>query len=73
MRPRILQQLTERQALLLDVIESQGRATSEEWTAMQNISRETASQDFKKMIELRLIERKGKGRSTYYVLAAPES
>lgn len=60
--------LTERQRNILDVISEKGRITSKEATEHWKITRETATTDFNKLIELGLVERKGVGRSTYYVL-----
>ena len=45
-----------------------GRITSEETIKKFNVTRETASQDFRKLLKLGLIERKGSGRATYYIL-----
>jgi len=62
-------QLTTRQREILNLIWERGRITSEEITKKFDITRETANQDFRKLLGLGFIERKGTGRATYYVLA----
>ncbi len=62
-------QLKPRQLEILNLIWERGRITSEEITKKFNITRETANKDFRKLLSLNLIERKGRGRATYYVLA----
>ena len=68
-RPEYRSQLRHRQLGILSLIWERGRITSEETTKKFNITRETANQDFRKLLELGLIERKGTGRATYYILA----
>ena len=68
-RPEHRSQLTSRQLEILNLIWERGRVTSEDITKKFNITRETANQDFRKLLKLGLIERKGIGRATYYVLA----
>jgi ATP-dependent DNA helicase RecG len=67
-RPELRDRLTSRQLKILEVIWQRGRITSEETTKKLAITRETANQDFRKLLELGLIERKGIGRATYYIL-----
>jgi len=67
----VLTQLSPRQRQLLDIIDQHSRITSGEWAARTGISKETANQDFKGLVDLQLIVRMGKGRSTYYVLTRP--
>lgn len=55
---------------ILNFIWERGRITSEEITKKFDITRETANQDFQKLLKLGLIERKGTGRATYYILAS---
>lgn len=67
--PEHRSQLKPRELEILNLIWERGRITSEEATKKFGITRETANQDFRKLLELGLIERKGTGRGTYYVLA----
>jgi ATP-dependent DNA helicase RecG len=66
MTAEVASALREEHRLLLDLIGNQGRLTSREATARLRVSRETANQYFQALIKLRLIERRGTGRSTYY-------
>lgn len=68
-RPEHRSQLEPRQLQILNLIWERGRVTSKDTTKKFNITRETANQDFRKLLNLGLIERKGTGRATYYVLA----
>lgn len=68
LKPEIIALLTERQRKILDIMSKQGRVTSSQATRQWGITRETATTDFNKLIELGIVERKGVGRSTYYVL-----
>ncbi|MHB8111671.1 MAG: ATP-binding protein [Syntrophorhabdaceae bacterium] len=63
-----LSQLTTRQKDILKYILDQGRITSEECTRKFKITRDTANRDFKRLMELGLIEQKGVGRATHYLL-----
>lgn len=64
----ILAQLHQRQQKILDLIGQRRRTSSEECRKEFAVTRETVNQDFRKLIDLGLIERRGTGRSTYYVL-----
>ncbi|MCK4319989.1 DeoR family transcriptional regulator [Candidatus Bathyarchaeota archaeon] len=68
-RPEERSKLKHRQLEILNLIWERGRITSEETTKKFDITRETANQDFRKLLKLGLIERKGTGRATYYILA----
>jgi len=57
-----------RRTKILNFIWEQGRVNSEETTKKFDITRETANQDFRKLLKLGLIEKKGTGRATYYIL-----
>ncbi len=46
-----------------------GKITSGEIQKMFDVSRDTANRYLKKLSKLKLIERHGEGRSTYYVLS----
>ena len=65
----ILSQLTVRQKEILNLIWERERVVSRDIIKNFNITRETANQDFKKLMSLNLIERKGTGRATYYVFS----
>jgi len=67
-RPELRPQLTPRQLEILNLIWKDGRITSQETTKKFDITRETANQEFRKLLKLGLIERKGTGRATYYIL-----
>lgn len=67
--PELKAQLTERQRELLDILAKKGRITSDEHQRKFGITRETANQDFRKLLDLGLIERRGSGRSTHYTLS----
>jgi predicted HTH transcriptional regulator len=62
-----LSRLNLRQRRIIDIIGERGRITSLECIREFGITRETASQDFNRLLELGLITRMGTGRSTYYV------
>lgn len=67
--PEHRSQLKSRQLEIINLIWERGRITSEEITKKFDITRETANKDFRKLLSFNLIERKGRGRATYYVLA----
>jgi ATP-dependent DNA helicase RecG len=67
-KAEVLSKLNKRQVGILDFIHKHKKITSEECTKHFHITRETANQDFKKLIDLHLIIRMGRGRGTYYVL-----
>jgi len=65
----ILKELNPRQRQLIVHIQEHRRISAREYmNSFGVLTRETANQDFKKLISLGLIERKGGGRGTYYVL-----
>ncbi|MEW6457317.1 MAG: DeoR family transcriptional regulator [Acidobacteriota bacterium] len=66
--PSKLAVLNDRQKGILKYLLEHGRIASEECTKYFNITRDTANRDFKRLIEERLIEKKGTGRATHYVL-----
>lgn len=66
--PAILTLLNDRQKGILRYLLEHGRIASEECTKYFNITRDTANRDFKKLIKEGLIEKRGSGRATYYVL-----
>jgi len=52
--------------LILDLIDANGYVTDQLYDAEAQRAKATRSLDFKQLIELGIIERKGRGRSTYY-------
>ena len=63
-----LSRLTTRQKDILKYILDHARINSEECTKSFGITRDTANRDFKRLMELGLIEQKGSGRATHYLL-----
>lgn len=53
---------------LLDFIRQKGFITDWDYAKLTDRAKATRSKDFNKLIELGLIERKGKGKATYYIL-----
>ena len=53
---------------MLKFIREKGFITNQIYAKLVNRAKATRTQDFKKLIDLGLIERKGKGRATYYTL-----
>ncbi len=53
---------------LLEFIKEKGFITDRDYAKLVSRARATRALDFQKLIDLGLIERKGKGRATYYVL-----
>jgi len=53
---------------ILEYIQKKGFITDQEYAKLTDRSKATRALDFQKLIELGLIERRGKGRATYYVL-----
>jgi len=67
-QPEIREQLTSRQIDIINLAFEQKKVTSQEIRNKFKITRETANQDFTKLLGLGLLVRKGTGRATYYVL-----
>lgn len=53
---------------ILEYIKEKGFITDRDYARLVDRAKATRALDFKKLIELGLIERKGKGKATYYVL-----
>jgi len=53
---------------ILEFIKEKGFITDRDYAKLTGRAKATRALDFQKLIELGLIERKGKGRATYYVL-----
>lgn len=60
--------LNEREKVIISRLEKDGKITSGEVQKMFNVSRDTANRYLKKLLSLKLIEKHGEGKSTYYVL-----
>jgi predicted HTH transcriptional regulator len=63
-----LSQLIKRQKDILKYILDHARINSEECTREFAITRDTANRDFKRLMDLDLIEQRGPGRATHYIL-----
>lgn len=61
-------QLQQYHVKMLEYIREKGFITDQEYGTLTDRAKATRALDFQKLIELGLIERKGKGRATYYVL-----
>ncbi len=61
-------ELNERQRRTIKYMKQHVRITSGEYQKMFNVSRQTVNRDTSKLINYGLIERKGRGKETYYVL-----
>lgn len=69
--PKIVSPQTQLQSYhvkILEVIREKGFITNREYSRVTDRAKATRIQDFNRLIRLGLIERKGKGRATYYVL-----
>jgi len=53
---------------LLDVIREKGFITDRDYAELTDRAKATRTLDFQKLLDLKLIKRKGKGKATYYVL-----
>jgi Fic family protein len=53
---------------VLDFIKEKGFIADKDYAKLTNRAKATRALDFQKLLEFGLIERKGKGRATYYVL-----
>ena len=53
---------------IIEYIRKEGFIADRDYTKLVSRAKATRTQDFKKLQELELIERKGKGKATYYIL-----
>jgi len=53
---------------ILDFIKDKGFITNKDYVQMTNRAKATRALDFKKLLKMKLIIRKGKGKATYYKL-----
>jgi len=61
-------ELNERQKKALEFIKERGKITNREYRQLTGISHEGVKKDLKILIKKNLITRRGKGRSTFYIL-----
>ena len=61
-------QLQQYHIKILEYIRKKGFIADQEYAKLTDRAKATRALDFQKLIELGLIERKGKGRATYYIL-----
>ena len=54
---------------MLDFIREKGFITGSDYAKLTDRAKATRTKDFKKLIEMGLIDRRGKGKATYYVLS----
>jgi len=66
--PDLLAELGKRQKEMVELIRSRRRITRSECAENFKISRNTAKRDLKKLMDVGIVERRGSGPSTYYVL-----
>jgi predicted HTH transcriptional regulator len=60
--------LNKRQMLIVEKIIADGKITNKDIKELFGLSDTSAKNEISKLIDLEVIERKGKGRSTHYVL-----
>lgn len=60
--------LTEKQTKIIEHLISTGRITSRDIQNMFQISRQSAHKEIKKLIELNIVDQKGTGKATYYII-----
>ncbi len=53
---------------ILEYIQKNGYITDRDYTRLTDRAKATRTLDFQKLLKLRIIERKGKGKATYYIL-----
>jgi len=61
--------LNERQRRAIEYIQEHGKITNHEYQTLFEVSYDTAYRDLRGLLEKGLIERRGRGRGTHYVLA----
>lgn len=61
-------QIQPHHAIILDFIDQKGFITDRDYAKLVERAKATRALDFKRLLEMGLIERKGKGRATYYIL-----
>lgn len=66
--PELLAKLDERQKKIIDFVRENGRITRGECVKAFRVSPKTGTRNLNSLVELGLLEAKGKGPSTHYVL-----
>jgi DeoR/GlpR family transcriptional regulator of sugar metabolism len=66
--PELLAKLDERQKKIVALVQDRGKISSAECVSLLKISRNTASRDLNKLVERGLLDLRGKGPATHYVL-----
>jgi len=64
----MIRELNEKEKAMMKHMRKNGRITSGEVQRMLEVSRGTANKYLTKLLSLKLIERLGEGKSTFYVL-----
>jgi len=59
----------ERYAKAISILKNKGVITASTYSRMIKVSRPVANRDLSKMSKMSIVKKKGKGRSTYYILA----
>ena len=72
LRPEVRPRLEPHHQQILDYIHERGSITQREYGGITGRSLASRKLDFEKLIQLNLIEAKGVGRGTYYVLVPPQ-
>src|ERR1700722_980794 len=70
--PSVEQQLTGRQRKMAVLLAKGEELTSQRCVKLFSVTRETANQDFVRLMELGIADKKGAGRATRYVIRRPE-
>jgi len=60
--------ISKKQIRFQKILEEKGFINDRDYSKITDRAKATRSLDFKKLIELGYIERRGKGRATYYIL-----
>jgi len=60
--------LNEKEKEIIQAIKEKGKITSSDVQKKYGVSRDTANRWLNKLLKLNLVERKGKGKATYYIL-----
>jgi len=67
-RSRAYQQLRPHETKILDFIQTHGFITNQQYREITTRAKATRSKDLRQLVEKGVLERKGKGKATYYVI-----
>lgn len=67
-KQEVLAQLSKREIRLLEILDVQKTITANRWAEIAEIAKQTAITDLKHLQALDIVDRKGAGRATYYIL-----